>query len=292
MGGVAATPEPGPRGRSGGRRLVINADDFGLSEGINRGIIEAVQAGGVSSVSLMVGMPASDDAVERARAAGRSLGVGLHLALTLGRPLTSARSLIHPATGEFAPPGRLLARALAGRLRAGDVEAECRAQLARLRATGLRVTHLDSHHHVHAWPGIHRVVRAVARADGIPIVRRPAEPLWGVPQAWRRLPKRTALALLARHVARGARGPRHVDHFAGLTLYGSPRLGPALVRLLDALPPGTTELMVHPGYVDGPLPGNDRYTWQREAELRALTSPEVLARLRGPAIELVHFGQL
>lgn len=289
---MAATPEPGPRGRAGARRLVINADDFGLSEGINRGIIEAIEAGAVSSVSLMVGMPASDDAVERARAAGRPLGVGLHLALTLGRPLTRARSLVDRATGEFAPAARLFARALAGRLQAADIDAECRAQLARLRATGLRVTHLDSHHHVHVWPGIHRVVRAVARAECLPVVRRPAEPLWGVPQAWRRLPTRTALALLARHLPAGAPGPRRVDHFAGLTLYGSSRLRPALVRLLDTLPPGTTELMVHPGYVDGPLPGGDRYTWQRAVELRALTSPEVLRRLRRPAIELVHFGQL
>lgn len=75
-------------------------------------------------------------------------------------------------------------------------------------------------------------------------------------------------------------------------LLGAPRFGSLLVEVLDALPPGTTELMVHPGYVSGLLPGNDRYTTQREVELRALTSHEVLELLHKGCIRLMHFGEL
>jgi predicted glycoside hydrolase/deacetylase ChbG (UPF0249 family) len=272
-------------------RLIINADDFGFTDDINRGIIEAFEAGALTSTSIMIAMPAAEHAAQYARATN-ALGVGLHLTLTAGRPLTMAPSLVNHATGYFLRPSHLLARAIAGRLRAREIVDECTAQIGRARRLGLRLTHIDGHHHVHLYPVIRRAVRHVIAAERIPVVRRPAEHLVGVPEWRRRLPERIAIRLFARGVGAGCWHAETTRHFVGSTLLGAPRFHSALVRVLDELPSGTTELMVHPGYVAGPLPGGDSYTTQREIELRALTSPDVLQRLRSGRIRLINFRQL
>jgi chitin disaccharide deacetylase len=274
------------------KRLVINADDFGFTEGINRGIIEAFEAGALRSASLMAQMPAFDSAARAARHASPSFGVGVHLTLTAGQPLVRCPSLVD-SSGNFHTLPQLIVRSLAGRVRAEDVERECAAQIARCRDAGLTITHLDGHHHVHMLPRIRGVVADVMRKAGLGVRRAPAARLWHTPASGRarRLPERLVLAFLAG--AREDHPPlRSADHFAGTTLLGAPRFRESLLLLLDSLPDGVTELMVHPGYVDQPLPGNDRYTVERERELRALTSPEVLERLRRGDIELLHFGEL
>jgi predicted glycoside hydrolase/deacetylase ChbG (UPF0249 family) len=283
MLGVAATTDAS---------LIINADDFGMTEGINRGIIEAFDAGAVTSTSVMVGMPAFADAVRRARAAGDGLGVGVHFTLTAGRPLTRAPSLVNRETGAFLSIRTLLVRALSGRVRAREVVEECAAQIARARDAGLRLTHLDGHHHVHIIPGISGAVRQAVQAEHIPAVRRPVERLVGGPDWRRRLVERAVIDIFARGVHPERWHVGTTEHFCGVTLLGAPRFHSAMVRALDCLPKGTTELMVHPGYVPGPLPGGDAYTTQREIELRALTSPEVLERLHSGRIRLMHFGEL
>jgi len=280
MPGEASTTE---------RRLVITADDFGLTTEINRGIMEAFDAGALRSVSVMVGTPGFEDAAAHARRAAPHLGVGLHLTLTLGRPLTAARSLID-AHGVFVSPRQLAARALAGSVRGIDVQNEVSAQLARARAAGLRITHLDGHHHAHAFPGIWPAVWRAARQARIPVVRRPVESFIRAPLRARRLPARVALRLLARG-APVHEAPIPVGVFAGHSLLGARRFQAGLLRFLEQLQPGVTELMVHPGYVSGALPGNDPYRRQREVELRALTSPMTLRALR-TTVCLLHFGEL
>jgi predicted glycoside hydrolase/deacetylase ChbG (UPF0249 family) len=288
MPGVVATTDTA----AGRRKLIINADDFGMSTGINRGIMEAVAAGSVTSASLMVGMPGFDDAVSLARQAGDVLGVGVHLTLTVGRPLTRAATLVDASTGEFVSPRTLLRRALSGHIRPTDVFDECAAQIARARHAGLPVTHVDGHLHVHVWPGVAHVVRHLLRGEGITTVRVPNEALYGVPLWRRRLPERAIIRGLTSR-ARMTQWPvATADHFVGSTLLGMRDFESGLLRVLDALAPGTTELMVHPGYVDGPLPGNDGYRAQRETELRALTSQSVRDRLRRQDLQLIHFASL
>jgi predicted glycoside hydrolase/deacetylase ChbG (UPF0249 family) len=272
--------------------LVVNADDFGLSEGINRGIIDAFLAGAVTSASIMVCMPAFHDAVRRASDAGRSLGIGLHLTLTAGHPLTRATSLTDGDTGAFFGLKALLARAFMGRVRPRDVEEECAAQIARAREAGLQLTHLDGHHHVHVAPGIHAAVRRVVEAERIPVVRRPLERLIGVPGWTRRLPERVLIRALARAGNPHPSRTSTTDYFVGSTLLGARDFRARLIRVLDRLPRGTTELMVHPGYVSAPLPGADPYTRQREVELRGLVSSDVLERLHSARIRLANFGQI
>lgn len=276
------------------RRLVINADDFGLSEGVNRGVLEAHAAGVVSSASLLVNAPGFTAAAGAARDAPR-LGVGLHLNLTAGGPVSppeAVPSLCDRGTGRFYPLPRLVSRALAGRVDGSDVATECAAQIERLRAAGLEATHLDGHQHAHVLPGILRPVITAGRQAGIGVMRIPLDSLAGI--AWRPIAA-VAQALLGasyRLAARGVTASRYADHFRGFALSGRRDFRERLLALLDALEPGVTELMVHPGHPDASLAGWVSYSEGRERELAALTSDAVRARLGRGDIELIHFGDL
>src|SRR2546422_1111402 len=280
------------------RRLVVNADDFGLSAGVNRGVLEAHEAGVVSSVSVLVNAPGWTDAAQRLRDLGSpplplpGLGIGLHLNLTTGRPISWGGSLCDARTGQFHPFGSFVARALAGRIDRGDVAIECTAQLSRLRDAGMVVTHVDSHRHVHALPGVWGPVVETARREGVPVVRVPLEP-WGLnPLNWRASLKKTVLRLAWAVASRGETPLRRADHFVGISLQGGRGFLRRLLAVIDHLKPGTTELMVHPGYPDGDLAGWDDYTAPRAQELAALTRPEVRERFQRGRFRLVHFGAL
>lgn len=277
------------------RRLVINADDFGLAPGVNRGILEAHAAGTLSSTSVMVNTPAFDEGLALARERAPTLGLGLHLNLVAGRPLTRAPSLTDARTGCFHSLAALARRALAGAVRAEDVRNECDAQLAALARRGVISTHLDSHRHAHALPGVLPAVLASARAAGVPVVRRPldrssfAQPL-------------ASMKILALHAAwrRALAGVQQADleplgrspRFRGILLQDTPDVRARLLALFDQLPFGATELMLHPGHDDDTLGAQDPYRAPRERELAALTSHEVRARLAVGDIRLVSFTEL
>ena len=267
---------------------MVNADDFGLSPGVNRGIIEAHEAGSVTSTSLLANAPGFADAIARANRAPR-LGVGLHANLTVGAPVaprTAVHSLWDPHTEAFYPLSRLVWRALAGQIDPRHVAVECAAQLAWLASAGIAVTHIDSHRHVHILPGIWRAVVTVARQQGVRAVRVPREP--GVTI------KQLCLGAAWIVAASGDRGEdvRLVRQFRGLSLMDAPDYQQRLLELLDDLPSGATELMVHPGYADANLAAWDDYAAPREGELAALRSAEVRARFTRGDIALCHFGQL
>src|ERR1700693_2276243 len=135
------------------RKLVINADDYGLSRGVNTGIVEAAETGSVTSASMMVNLPGFDGSVASARSCP-SLSLGLHLNLTTGKPLTAAPTLTRRETGQFYPLPLLIARASLGRVDSSEVARECAAQIDRMVEVGIRPTHLDSHRHVHAHPSL------------------------------------------------------------------------------------------------------------------------------------------
>ena len=275
--------------------LVINADDFGLAAGVNRGILDAYDAGTLSSASMMVNAPSFEEAASLVRARAPRLGIGLHLNLAAGRPLTDAVSLRNAATGEFHSLVELARRALMGRVRAEEVRRECDAQLRALAATGIRATHLDSHRHMHALPGVLPAVAASAYAAGLRWVRRPLDypslrevgacaKAVALHAAWRR-----ALVNVDRaHLPLLDRAP----HFRGIALQGAPDVEVRLLALLDRLPAGRTELMLHPGYDDTSLAAQDPYRHEREREVAALCSPLVRARLERGDIRLVSFAEL
>ena len=273
-------------------RLIVNADDLGLAESVNRGILETMESGIVRSASLMVNMGAHDDAIRRlgdARRRGLDVGIGLHFNIVAGAPLTECRTLADSRTGRFHSLGRTALAAFARRIDRRDVEAELEAQLSRaeslLAPIGMRVTHIDSHRHAHCLPGIFDVVVLGARTHGIKHVRHPTELS---PTLLHRLPA-LLVARLLRFALPHRRLPDEVA-FAGLALMGSRTLDRDLQRLIAALPPGATELMVHPGYDSPDLAALDPFRAPREREVRALTSPALRSWIRERGTELTHFG--
>ena len=277
------------------RFLVINADDLGYAPGVNRGILEAHAAGTVTSTSMMVTGPAFAEAAELVRRDAPRLGVGLHLDLVGGTPLAGAPSLVDATTGRFHHLEALGARALAGQVEPADVRRECEAQLAALKAAGIVSTHLDSHRHAHALPGILPAVAAAAHDAGIRVVRRPLDrlsildPLASAKMLMMHTAWRTALIGVApAHRATLARAP----HFRGIAMQGMPDIRDRLLATLDQLPLGVTEIMVHPGYDDEVLAAQDPFRTERETELAALRDPAVKARLEKGDLKLVSFAEV
>ncbi|HVS26240.1 MAG TPA: ChbG/HpnK family deacetylase [Burkholderiales bacterium] len=270
------------------KRLIINADDFGLSEGVSRGIVFAAENGIVTSTSVIVNMPGWKDTASLARSADSRLSFGLHLNLVVGKPLTSVPTLLDAHTSEFLSIAQLTMRALTGRIDPADVARECTAQLERLTAIHINVTHVDSHRHSHALPQLASVVARIARENRIRFIRRPLEPLPFNPGNWRATVKKAALAAAWR-MHGGDRASSGIDHFYGISLQGEKDFASELNVLIDRLPIGTSELMVHPGYVDEEVAAVDGYTSERAAELAALTSPALRQRLDARGITLVNF---
>jgi len=275
---------------AGGARLIVNADDFGLSEAVNRAVIQAHENGIVTSTSIMAGGAAFEHAAVLA-ARCPMLDVGVHLTLTEQRPVADSVPSLVGTDGMFAPHATDLAkRCLRGRIALGDVHKELDAQIRRVRTYGLRPTHLDGHQHVHVLPGIARVVASLARAHGISAVRVPTERPRGYmledPRNIKRLAEQIALGLL------GALSPlrhlRRVDRFVGFYFGG--RLNEQNLRtLLERLPPSkTVELMCHPGLEDPGSPyGHWNYAWA--AETAALTSPAIRELITAHGVRLIGY---
>lgn len=268
------------------RNLIVNADDFGMARGVNTGIIEGAEAGVVTSASMMVNLSAFDDAVARARSCPR-LSVGLHLNLTVGRPLTDVPSLTR-ANGEFYKLHELAFRASLGRVDAADVTRESLAQIDRMIDAGLPPTHIDSHRHIHAHPAISAAVAQAAALRGISRVRVPREPLRVNAGDWRATIKKAGLRMCGGQSARA--GSQNAVHFFGISLQGGKSFGSRLFALIPRLPAGTSELMTHPGYADASLAVLDGYTMERVTELKVLCSRDLRDHLARNGVTLTSFA--
>lgn len=268
----------------GSRWLVVNADDFGFTRDVNAGIVEAHQRGILTATTLMANGGAFDDAVRLAKA-NPALDIGVHLVLVSGESLAAAGRPLPRSVLE-------LTRAIA--LGSLDVGAELRAQVLRVKDSGLAPTHLDTHKHTHLLPAVLNAVAQLSEEFGIRWLRRPFDvPLGYVAPLSRRLTSRlSALAagrfgrVLAQH------GCRSTDHFAGFQITGAFD-APALARLLSELPEGSTELMCHPGHCTEELRAmRTRLKESRQRELDALASPEVLHAITQSGIRLATYRDL
>ena len=289
------------------KNLIVNADDFGLTEGVNRGIIDGHRNGIITSTTLM----ANGMAFEHAVAAGSAvpaLGVGVHLNLTQGRPVCIASripSIVTPEGLFYPSPGELARRILARKVELLHIENELRCQIQKIVSAGIRITHLDGHKHVHLLPPIFEVVLKLAREFGILCVRCPIEParsalgpLRSGRRGWPRMAKQyflgRALSSLAGWQAEkvSEAGLHRPDHFYGLSQTGF--LDRELLELMVLeVPDGTTEIMCHPGYVDEALlRTRTRLRAQRETELQALTDPHVRQLVTEQGINLISYGKL
>ena len=266
--------------------LVVNADDFGFTPDVNDGIIDAHRRGILTAATLMANGEAFDDAVRRSREV-RSLDIGCHLVLIGGRSLLTRRPL--PLT---VPQ---LMSALARReVRPYE---ELAAQVRRILDSGIHPTHLDTHKHTHLAPPVLDAVARLGEEFDIRWVRRPFDfPLNVLRGTVPRLKRMTsdAMGLLRRrfHRVLERHGCRTTDHFAGFQITGRFRTA-ELVELLASIPPGTTELMCHPGRCGEALrAARTRLKESREHELAALIAPATREALEKNGIELVDYAGL
>jgi len=279
------------------RRLIINADDFGFCRGVNRAVLEAHNRGILTSATLMAGAPAAEEAVEIARQTP-TLGVGVHLNLTEGKPLSQPDRMrpLLDARGEFtlSPSKLALTSLLIGRLRKA-VEAELAAQIEWVFDHGIKPTHLDSHKHIHAFVTIWPIVCRLAHRFDIPAVRWPWEPPWtaNAPPATDRTDRKRA-----RTVRTMARICRRLDarFIKNQWLFGlahTGKIGGEFWSMLAGnMPDGIAEAMTHPGYPDGLDATKTRLVAQRLAELDALCSDRTKTIIKDADIELTHYGKL
>jgi predicted glycoside hydrolase/deacetylase ChbG (UPF0249 family) len=273
------------------KRLIVNADDFGFTPDVNRGILAAHRDGILTACTLMANGEAFDDAVQLARGTP-SLDVGCHLVLISGR------SLLPPYAPLPASAPALLRALAARRIRVYD---ELAAQVRKILAAGIAATHLDTHKHTHLAPPVLEAVARIAEEFEIRWVRRPFDipltaPRGAGPWLEGALKRATSGSLqilrgrfhrvLARH------GCRTTDHFAGFQITGRFRASD-LAQLMRELPEGLTEFMCHPGYCGDDLRrARTRLKESRERELEALLAPEVRATLVEMGVELVNYRML
>lgn len=277
-------------------RLIINADDFGLTAGINRAIVELNRDGVLTSTTLMAKAGATSEAVGMALATP-SLGVGCHVVLVDGEPVLPPRevsSLIDVKTGRFPRDLTTFVRRLfTGRIRAAEIEAEAGAQIALLQNSGLQLTHVDTHKHTHMFPPVLDPLLRAARKAGIGAVRNPFEPEWAV-----RVTPRASLIRTAEVIALRRLGPFFHRIIARanmatpdgtIAVAGTGTFDSDTVRaLLSELPEGTWELVTHPGYNDAELDKiHTRLRDSRDKERLALKAVQEF-----PSIDLISFAEL
>lgn len=245
------------------RRLIVNADDYGLTRGVSEGILAAHRHGIVTSTTVLVTGQIAPDLVARARDSG--LGLGVHVNLTLGSPITKGRSLVDGSGRFVRDPRRAAAVA-----EADDVRAEVEAQLDRFEKLFKRApTHFDSHHHVGLYAPVRDVVLDVARERCLPVRSQDG-------------------AARARARSAGLKTPDHFFGESGPDAYWS---GARTSAHLRALPAGVSEFMTHPGWFDADL-AYSRYGRQREVEMIGLGTSGARAAATAAGITLCHFGHL
>ena len=285
------------------RRLIVNADDFGLTRGVNRAILEAYENGIVTSSTLMANSTAFDDAVRLAQSHPK-LAVGCHTMLVDGTPLLASRQvatlLSGPRSGDFLRGiGAFALRALAGRIHADEVEAEVTAQIRKLQTAGIAVSHLDTHKHTHLFPQILRPLLRAARACGVPAIRNPFgriafSAIAGRPNLWKRYGQLKILNTLAHNFRSAVADAGMVTTDGSIGVAATGALDDRLFRwLFENLPEGTWEFVCHPGYNDADLEAvHTRLRQSREIELRLLTSPATREILAKNDIQLISYRDL
>lgn len=284
------------------RRLIINADDFGLTSGVNRGISEGSRFGTITSATLMAAGPAFSDAVALARTLPQ-LKIGCHVVLIDGVPVAEQVPTLVGSDHRFRSSLREFATAaLRGKMSGNEIQRETEAQIRKIQAAGLTVTHVDTHKHTHIFPHVLRPMLRAARNCGIKAVRNPVEPLlsWprgliaGTPSMWLR-----CAGVVAFQTFRGAfqkairdEGVFTTDGTIAIAVTG--KLDErALPVIVDALPEGTWELVCHPGYADDDLrAAGTRLIETRELELQALTSAQIKHQLSQRGIDLISYADL
>jgi predicted glycoside hydrolase/deacetylase ChbG (UPF0249 family) len=283
------SPKPEPLNPKG-KYLIVNADDYNTDRERNRGILEAVSKGIVTSVSVLANIPFEENTLAELK---NTLGprIGIHLNLTRGRPLCPELKTLADKTGYFLAKQIVWRTAVLGMCKLAEVEKEFSAQIKHLVSSGIVPDHMDGNNHIHVFPGIATVVTRLAKQYRIRRVRLPLESFVSLKQYCQpHALKKLFIGLLAKRARLlfKSQGLLFTDHFAGMQF---PRVSnPATLRaFLQSIPQGTTELMCHPGFKNHANPFS---TEEREQELSALTHADVLRDIQHLNICLISYSEL
>lgn len=285
-------------------RLIINADDFGLTAGVNRSIAECHRAGTVTSTTLMASSQAFEDAVATVRA-NPALRVGCHVMLVDGNPLIPApevRSLLAGSSAFRVGFADFAQATLTGKLHADEITREATAQIRKIQAAGIEVTHFDSHKHTHMFPKVLRPLLRAARECGVRAVRNPFAPIKALafatflkrPRLWVRYTEVRALRSFAGAFQREveAAGMKTTQGTFGIIATGG--LDQKLFdAIIGSIPEGTWEFVCHPGYNDSDLANvPTRLHASRAKEMEVLTSPAARDALARRSVRLISYADI
>jgi len=285
------------------RRLIVNADDFGFTSGVNRAIIEAHTKGVVTSSTLMATGKAFEEAVSLAKGVPK-LSIGCHVVLIDGEPVTAPQEISSLTRSQEFRDGLMsfALRALTGRMAANEITSEAVAQIHKLQSAGISVSHVDTHKHTHLFPQILRPLLRAARECGVRAVRNPFGPrlplrssqLIAKPNLWTRC---TELRVLQGFAGKFREAVDQEGFVAPRGTLGVEVTGTLDERLFEAIaasiPDGTWELVCHPGYNDPDLEAaRTRLRESREIELRVLTLPSARNLLSRHGIQLISYREL
>ncbi|HKT87509.1 MAG TPA: ChbG/HpnK family deacetylase [Candidatus Sulfotelmatobacter sp.] len=285
------------------RRLIVNADDFGFTSGVNRAIVEAHTCGVVTSSTLMANGTAFDEAIALAKNTP-GLSVGCHIVLIDGVPVldsTQLQSLTD--SGRFRDGLKsFAARALAGRMDAAEITAEATAQIRRIQSAGINVSHIDTHKHTHLFPQILKPILRAAESCGVHALRNPFGPrrpfrssqLLARPNLWTRYAEVRILHAFSDKFQAAVSRAGFVSPNGTLGIEVTGTLDETLFRAIaETIPEGTWEFVCHPGYNDADLrAANTRLRESRETELHVLTLPSARELLIREGIELISYHEL
>lgn len=281
------------------KQLIVNADDFGLHTEINKGIIKGYKEGFITSTSLMCSAPCFEEAVDLARSYPK-LGIGIHLTLVGGvrsvLPSQQVSTLVDGQGNFYSNYVAFSKLYYSGRIKHSELEKELRAQIEAGLASGLNITHLDSHQHTHVLPGIAGLVQKLGKEYGILKIRIPSEAYTfsgGFTTGIGRHIGRAGLTFCAHLAEQSAKtiGFKYPRHFFGMLAGGN--LNEVLVgNILLALPEGTSEIMTHPGLSNEKLGKLFKWNYHWEQELRAYLSPINQELLSENKIKIINFGDL
>jgi predicted glycoside hydrolase/deacetylase ChbG (UPF0249 family) len=250
------------------KRLIVNADDYGRTPGINQGTVESYVMGIVTSATVMILESAADEGLDLARASAPGLALGLHFVITGGGASASPPG----ALPRLAPEGRFVrnVRDLPERVSPEEIRRELEAQLALFeKKAGKPPTHMDSHHHSALHASVAPVYAAVAKQRGLPVRASNARAHAYLRQEKLRVP----------------------DHFLE-SFYGAGATLANLKFILEHLREGDSELMCHPGHPDVALISDSTYSREREFEIAALCDPSLRATLAAAGVTLITFREL
>ena len=267
------------------KRLIINSDDYGRTPEISRGIRETHLHGVVTSTTCMMNLPTTADDIAIAMKETPDLGMGVHLVLTMGQPISMPEAVpsIVDENGNFFNYTPFLEHRSG--LHIEEVKKEWRAQIeAYIRASGKQPTHLDSHHHSSYFsPALFRAMLELAQEYGCPI-RYPLLPADDDSLEYAETTKHASELLQEFN-------PRRPDVFF-VDFYDKTATQEELLRIIANVPEGTSEIMCHPGHVDEAFAKESTYNFQRERELSILTDPSIKEAIQSNGIELITFADL